>query len=135
MGGRREEAIALYQQYLDSGHGARDADARNHMASLQTTATGDETADTEAARTIFQHGSALYDQGDFAHAYDEFTRAGELAARPGILFSRAQALRRLGGREAEASALYEQYVASGDGSRTEDAERMLELLRTHGSGV
>ena len=54
--------------------------------------------------------------GDYGHAYDEFTRASELADRPGILFSRAQALRKLGGREDEAIALYQQYIDLGEGS-------------------
>jgi len=135
LGGRREEAIALYKQYLASGHGDRDADARAALAKLETSPTGDEATDTASARKIFDHGSSLYEQGDYGHAYDEMTRAGELADRPALLFSRAQALRRLGGREDEAIALYEQYIAEGDGARLEDAERMLELLRTHGSGV
>jgi hypothetical protein len=61
--------------------------------------------------------------------------ASELADRPSLLFSRAQALRKLGGREDEAKALYEAYLAAAsDGSRKEDAELMLELLRTHGAG-
>ena len=61
--------------------------------------------------------------------------AGELADRPALLFSRAQALRKLGGRESEAIALYEQYIeAAGEGgNRVEDAQQMLELLRTHGA--
>ena len=60
--------------------------------------------------------------------------AGELADRPALLFSRAQALRKLGGREGEAIALYQAYLDSGDGARKEDAEQMLALLRTHGAG-
>jgi hypothetical protein len=68
------------------------------------------------------------------HVADEFEMSGELADRPALLFSRAQALRKQGGREDEAIALYEAYVASGDGSRAEDAELMLEPLRSHGAG-
>ena len=78
-------------------------------------------------------GGALFEKGDYGHAYDEFTRASELADRPGILFSRAQALRKLGGREAEAMALYQQYIDLGEGSRLEDAKQMLELLQSHGA--
>ena len=132
MGGRREEAIALYEQYVASG-GDRAAEAKAAIAELRApTATGDQAVDSAAGKAIFQHGAALYDRGDYAHAYDEFTRAGELTPRASLLFSRAQALRRLGGREDEAKALYEQYLAAG-GDRAEDAERMLELLRTHGA--
>jgi len=96
-------------------------------------ATGDETVDTATAKGIFNKGGALYEAGDYGHAYDEFTRAGELSDRPGILFSRAQALRKLGGREDEAMALYQQYIDLGEGTRLEDAKQLLELLRTHGA--
>jgi tetratricopeptide (TPR) repeat protein len=134
MGGRREEAIALYEAYLATGHGTRDKDANAALAELRAPGkTGEEEVDNATAKAIFNQGGALYEAGDYAHAYDEFTRAGELADRPGILFSRAQALRRLGGREEEAKALYEQYLALGDGSRVADAQQMLELLRTHGA--
>ena len=134
LGGRREEAIALYEQYLASGAGTRDADARAALAELRTPEpTGDEDVDTATARGIFNKGGALYEKGDYAHAYDEFTRASEVTDRPGILFSRAQALRKLGGREDEAMALYQQYIDLGEGSRLEDAKQMLELLRTHGA--
>ena len=134
LGGRREEAIALYEQYLASGAGTRDADARAALAELRTPElTGDEEVDTATARGIFNKGGALYEKGDYAHAYDEFTRASEVTDRPGILFSRAQALRKLGGREDEAMALYQQYIDLGEGSRLEDAKQMLELLRTHGA--
>ena len=71
---------------------------------------------------------ALYAAGDYAHAYDEFTRSGELAHRPGIVFSRAQALRRLGGRSAAAIALYEEYLATLDGCRLTET---VVLLRPH----
>ena len=134
LGGRREEAIALYEQYLATGAGTRDADARAALAELRTPeATGDETVDTATAKGIFNKGGALFEAGDYGHAYDEFTRASELTDRPGILFSRAQALRKLGGREDEAMALYQQYIDLGEGSRLEDAKQMLELLRTHGA--
>ena len=134
LGGRREEAIALYEQYLATGGGTRDADARAALAELRTPeAIGDEAVDTATARGIFDKGGALFEAGDYGHAYDEFTRASELADRPGILFSRAQALRKLGGREDEAMRLYQQYIDLGEGTRLEDAKQMLELLRTHGA--
>ena len=134
LGGRREEAIALYEQYLATGHGVRDADANAALKELKTPeATGDKTTDDATAKGIFNKGGALYEKGDYGHAYDEFTRASELADRPGVLFSRAQALRRLGGREAEAMALYQQYIDLGEGSRLEDAKQMLELLQSHGA--
>jgi len=134
MGGRREEAMALYEQYLARGDGARKADAEAALKELRAPeATGDEDKDNATAKGIFNKGGALYEKGDYGHAYDEFTRASELADRPGVLFSRAQALRRLGGREAEAMALYQQYIDLGEGSRLEDAKQMLELLQSQGA--
>jgi tetratricopeptide (TPR) repeat protein len=134
MGGRREEAIALYEQYLARGDGTRKKDAEAALKELRAPdATGDEAKDTATAKGIFNKGGALYEAGDYAHAYDEFTRASELSDRPGVLFSRAQALRRMGGREAEAMALYQQYIDLGEGSRLEDAKQMLELLQSHGA--
>jgi tetratricopeptide (TPR) repeat protein len=112
----------------------RDADAKAALKELKTPdKTGDKTTDDATAKGIFNKGGALYEKGDYGHAYDEFTRASELADRPGILFSRAQALRRLSGREAEAMALYQQYIDLGEGSRLEDAKQMLELLQSHGA--
>ena len=133
LGGRREEAIALYEQYLATGPGTRDADARAALAELRSPERPATRTSTPHRQGIFNKGGALYEAGDYAHAYDEFTRASELTDRPGILFSRAQALRKLGGREDEAMALYQQYIDLGEGSRLEDAKQMLELLRTHGA--
>jgi tetratricopeptide (TPR) repeat protein len=134
LGGRREEAIALYEAYLARGDGTREKDAQAALLALRTPEkTGDSDVDNATAKGFFNKGASLFDAGDYAHAYDEFTRAGEVADRPGILFSRAQALRKLGGREEEAMALYQQYIDLGEGSRLADAEQMLELLRTHGA--
>jgi len=133
MGGRRDEALALYRAYLETRHGKRDADANEAINKLATPeSTGDLDKDTETARSIFDKGAKLFDAGDFAHAYDEFTRAGELTDRPGILFSRAQALRKLGGRREEAIQLYQQYLESEHPNRVIDATRAIEDLRTKG---
>ena len=134
LGGRREDAIALYEQYLATGHGVRDADANKALAELRTPAkTGDEAADEATARAIFNKGGALYEAGDYGHAADEFARAAEMSGRPGVVFSEAQALRKLGGRTEDAIGLYEQYLETGHGVRDEDAELYLEILRTHGA--
>ena len=134
LGGRREDAIALYEEYLATGHGVRDADANKALAELRTPAkTGDDAADEATARAIFNKGGAYYEAGDYAHAVDEFERAGEMSGRPGVTFSEAQALRRLGGRTEDAIALYEQYLETGHGVRDEDAQLQLDVLRTHGA--
>ena len=113
---------------------ARPTPSRRSRSS-RTTPSGDSDADAATAKGHFNKGAAQYERGKFGHAYDQFTMAGELADRPALLFSRAQALRKLGGRESEAIALYEQYIeAAGEGgNRVEDAQQMLELLRTHGA--
>ena len=227
LGGRREEAIALYEEYLATDNPARKADAESALAELRSLADGRRdrrhrdrqgrtstrapgctsratsrtpttssrwpassprgrrccshaprrcVASAAAARrrsrstsstsratspraratprrrspssaprrratrpptpttgkAHFNKGAGQYEQGNFAQAYDQFTMAGELAPRSSLLFSRAQALRRLGGREAEAMELYAAYIEAG-GERAEEAEQMLELLRTHGA--
>ncbi len=131
LGGHRDEAIALYKEYLETGDGKRDADANAGIKELDAPAsTGDLELDTAAAKTIFDRGAALYEKGDYAHAYDEFTRAGELADRPGILFSRAQSLRRLGGHREEAIALYRAYLDTRHGVRDKDANEAINQLAT-----
>jgi hypothetical protein len=50
-----------------------------------------------------------------------------------MLFSAAQSLRRLGGRRDEAMALYELYLAQEDGTRREDAQKLLDALRESGA--
>jgi tetratricopeptide (TPR) repeat protein len=133
LGGHREEAIALYRAYLETKHGVRDADANAAINQLATPeSTGDLHKDFDTAKSIFDKGAKLYDAGDFAHAYDEFTRAGELTDRPGILFSRAQALRRLGARRDEAISLYAEYLKTGHPNRVVDATKAIEDLRAKG---
>jgi peptidoglycan hydrolase-like protein with peptidoglycan-binding domain len=135
LGGRREEAIALYEAYLATDKPVRKADAESALKELRgPDKTGDADKDTAAAKAEFMKGAGFYERGDFAHAYDEFTIAGGLADRPELLFSRAQALRKLGGRSAEAIALYEAYLATDNPTRRADAELWLDVLRTQGAG-
>jgi tetratricopeptide (TPR) repeat protein len=134
MGGHREEAIALYGAYVALGDGNRDAEANKYIQALSTPeSTGDLDKDIEISKSIFEKGAKLYDVGDFSHAYDEFTRSYELTERPTLLFSRAQAMRRIGGRREEAVALFQQYLDSGDTKRAADATRLLDELKTKGS--
>ena len=134
LGGRREETIALYEEYLASGHGKRDAEAQQHISEQRGPGQTDvEEVDNAAAKAIFDRGARFYEAGDYAHAYDEFTKAGEVVSRPGIVFSRAQALRKLGGRRDEAIALYEEYLLTGHGKRDDEARRHIAELRTQGA--
>jgi tetratricopeptide (TPR) repeat protein len=135
LGGRREEAIALYEAYLATDDPVRRADAESALKELKGPGrSGDEATDLAAAKKEFDKGAAFYEAGDYAHAYDEFTIAGEVADRPEMLFSRAQALRKLGGRRDEAIALYQAYLATDNPKRKSDAEFWLDVLQTQGAG-
>ena len=134
LGGRREEAIALYEQYLAMPDGERKADAAAILVELRgPAATGDEATDKTATMALFNKGSAHFSAGEYAHAYDEFTKAYNVMPRAGLVFSRAQSLRKLGGRREEAIALYEQYLAMPDGERKADAAFWLNELRNSGA--
>jgi len=56
-------------------------------------------------------------------------QAYELSAKPALLFSAAQSLRRLGGRRQEAMDLFELYLAEEGGTRKEDALKLVNELR------
>lgn len=134
LGGRREEAIALYEQYLASGAGTRTDDATKALAELRTPeSTGDVELDTAQAKALFDKGAAAYEAGDFAHAADDFGESYELAQRPGLLFSEAQSLRRLGGHPAEAIDLYQAYIDTGEATRGDEAQAHIEALRAQGA--
>jgi tetratricopeptide (TPR) repeat protein len=134
LGGRRDEAISLYEEYLNTEEPTRKKDAEAALAELRgPAATGDEAIDLPEARKLFMKGSAAYDKRQFGQAYDYFTMAHELAPRPALLFSRAQALRRLGGRRDDAIALYEEYLATDSPTRQKDAEQALSALKQSGA--
>ena len=107
--------------------GVAEADTQ---AAVPAEALTEEQDPVEIGRKLFALGAKAFDRHKFGHAYAFFTRAGELTDRPGILFSRAQSLRKLGGRREEAIALYEQYLATGAGTRDADAKAALLELKT-----
>ena len=107
------------------GEASADARARRGGPAPEAAiaeAMTDEQNQEDVARKLFALGGRAFERGKFGHAHAFFTRAGELADRPGIVFSRAQALRKLGGRREEAIALYEQYLATGHETRDADAK-------------
>jgi tetratricopeptide (TPR) repeat protein len=85
--------------------------------------------DMNLARKVYTLGARAYHRNEFGLAYDYFTRAEELDPEPAITFSRAQALRRTGGRPRQAVALYESYLASGQTVRRKDAEDFIAAIR------
>jgi tetratricopeptide (TPR) repeat protein len=132
-GGRAEEAVALYERYLAGGGTKRKKDAEAFIAQLRPVKSGDEETDRKAAEKHFDEASKHYDAGRFGHAYDAFMRSYALYEHPDILFSAAQALRRLGGRSRETIALYERYLAGGGTKRKQDAEAFVAKLRFEGA--
>ena len=134
LGGRRDEAIPLYEDYLSMPDITRQKDAEAALAELRGPGkTGDEAIDSPEAKKLFMKGAAEYEKGQFGHAYDSFTQAYEIAPRSGLVFSRAQALRKLGGRRDDAIPLYEQYLAMPDITRQKDAESALAELQPSGA--
>jgi tetratricopeptide (TPR) repeat protein len=117
MGGRREEAIALYEQFL-----ATDIDADDQRRTARTSLeelrgpgrSGDASLDTAMVNVHFRNGRERYLAEEFAQAYDEFSKAYEITNDPALLWNRAQALRLVGGRRSEAIALYEQVITAPD---------------------
>jgi tetratricopeptide (TPR) repeat protein len=89
--------------------------------------TGAEAGGTTA--DPWEVGKAEYKAGRYGRAYDEFSKAYEETGDPAFLWNRAQALRLLGGRRAEAIALLEQLIASdvSDEVKTGAREKVAEL--------
>lgn len=112
LGGRREEAIRLYEQAIaDIDDRDVQARARDRIAELRGPGrTADESRNTAAAWDLYEKGRVLYEAEEYARAYDEFTKAYEASGDPAFLWNRAQALRLAGGRRAETINLYEQLM-------------------------
>jgi tetratricopeptide (TPR) repeat protein len=79
------------------------------VASAQAVELSDE--DRASAKSHTEHGTALYEHGDYEHALAEFSDARRLYAAPELDYDIARCLDRLG-RPAEAAAAYERYVAA-----------------------
>ncbi len=130
LGGRDAEAIELYQRYLDTGGGTREDDARAELKELQEPAMDVyEESDDADGRKEFAVGAAAFKKGAYQEAYDHFMAAYQIVYRPNLVFSAAQSLKRLGGRDAEAIALYERYLDMGGGTREDEAMTELKELQ------
>jgi tetratricopeptide (TPR) repeat protein len=136
VGGRRAEAIALYEQFLAVAKpGEHTERATRLIEELRGPgSSGDKARDDAAVMDLFKKGQELYMAGDYARAYDEFSKAHEITGDPALLWNRAQALRLLGGRRSETIALYEQVlVAQGIPEDNKVAAR-LEIVELRGPG-
>jgi tetratricopeptide (TPR) repeat protein len=133
MGGRREEAIAMIRRFLKGRMtGGQLQKAFKMLDELQDPGwDGDEQA---RARTAFDKGATAYRKGEWGRASDYFGQASSIIDSPDLLFNRAQALRKMGGRSDDAIALYERYLASNpQGRHRADAERALRALKQFGA--
>ena len=132
MGGRRLEAVALYEQFLATNADADEErkQARQHIEDLRGTGrSGDASLDKAMLNTYNRTAAELYGQGQYARADDEFAKAYDVSGDPAMLFNRAQSLRLVGGRRAEAIAMYERFsaeVASAD-AKAAAAEQIAQL--------
>lgn len=122
LGGRREEAIKLYEQLIAAVSSADViAEAREKIAELRGPGkSADESKNKAAGMELFQKAGELYMAEEYARAYDEFTKAWEATDDPAFLWNRAQALRHVGGRRAEVINILEQFISKDVG---EDAKK------------
>lgn len=102
---------------------------------IATNAIAQTPADVEKAKTFFTAGAQAYDRGDFVGAIQAFERANQLAPRPAILFSIAQAYRRQYYVDGKPDTLraavknYREYLKQApDGNRKADASQALAEL-------
>lgn len=104
-------------------------------ALLATSIAAAQGGDVEKAKLFFNAGAQAFEKGDYIGAIQAFERAQQLAPRPAILFSMAQAYRRqyyVGGRPEHlraAVAAYRAYIREApDGNRKADAAQALAEL-------
>jgi tetratricopeptide (TPR) repeat protein len=137
-GGHAEEAIALYERFLEESPGsAREKDAVAHIAELRgPSPSGDEAKDQGEAKTLYERGAKAFDAGEYMVAADLFAQADKMSHRPALCFNRAQALRKAGGHAEEAMALYRQYLEESPGgpSAKEAAQHLAEMAPPERSG-
>jgi tetratricopeptide (TPR) repeat protein len=133
LGGRRADAIRLFEEYLARPDGTHREQAAGFLAELRGPgATGDEATNAAAAGALFDKGAAYFAAGQYALAYDEFSKASEISSRTGLIYDKAQSLRHLGGRHDEAVKQYEEYLARPDGAHKSEAAFWLNELRQSG---
>jgi tetratricopeptide (TPR) repeat protein len=133
LGGRRKEAMALYEQFIVQVSDADSTLAKRLLAELRGPGkTGDNAADAKTADALYERAARAYKKGRYGEAADLFEMSGEATEAPELLFNRAQALRRLGGRRTEAMALYEQFIAQVSDPDSALARRLLGELRGPG---
>ncbi len=136
IGGRREEAIALLQHYIQGRPitGGQMQKAFRLLDELQDPGWGGDAQKQDRARTAFDKAATAYRKGEYGHASDYFGQASTIIDSPDLVYNQAQALRKMGGRRDDVIALYEKYLAANpQGRHRADAERALRALREFGA--
>lgn len=113
VGGRREEAIKLYERFLATSPDKGEADrATEEIAKLRGPGpSGDASKDTAAVDALFDEGRKLYFESKWGPAYDAFSKAYQINHDPALVWNRAVALRSMGGRRSEAIGLFQQVLS------------------------
>jgi TolA-binding protein len=93
-----------------------------------TAAHAQTAADTEA-RTLYQRGASLYDEGRYEDAVLAWQQAYDLSPRPLLLYNIANALERLGRLGEALDALDRYRPSAGDDERTKVEARIDNLKR------
>ena len=88
----------------------------------------DAAASAAEARRLYDEGQKLYNLGEFPRAIEQFKKAYELSARPGLLFNIAQA-HRLNGNFKQALFFYESFLRGQPDAknRAEVDRRIIEM--------
>lgn len=135
IGGRRDDAIKLYERFLASGPSEGDADtARQELEKLRgPSPTGDQAKNKAAALELHESGKKFLLDNQYGRAYDEFTKAYALTQDPAFLWNRGVALRSMGGQRGQAIALFEQLLGT-DVSEDRKAAARQEILELRGPG-
>lgn len=112
VGGRGDEAIKLFEQFIASGPNEADRErAMDHLAELKGPGpSGDDKKDSAKVDELYGLGRKLFLDGEYGRAYDEFTKAWEINHDPALLWNRAMAMRVMGGQRSRAIALFEQVL-------------------------
>ncbi|HJP87977.1 MAG TPA: peptidoglycan-binding protein [Candidatus Limnocylindrales bacterium] len=125
VGGRREEAIKLFDRFLASGPAPEDElRAKRHLAELKGPApSGDDKKDVAKADELYEAGRKLFLDGEYGRAYDEFSKGWDITHDPALLWNRAMSMRVMGGQRSQAIALFEQVLTADLSEETKAAAR------------
>ncbi len=134
-GGRREDAIRLFQQFIAaSSDDDAVARAQEEVDKLRgPSPTGDQAKNQAAADELIVAARKFFADGEYGQAYDEFTKAWDLTHEPTLLYNRASSLRAMGGQRGQAMALLQEFLTK-DVSEDRKAAARQEIIEIKGPG-